>query len=444
VVNTSFEVLDTRGHVQPGFPVNAQTFFGIGDLPGNCDPDGPFLSDPRAFYDPVDKRFWAAMLQVENALGVAPNCPFQSAYYLAVSQSSDPRGGWNVYKFDMSHGSTDAADYTQFGFGPDAVYFTANMFNNDGSAYVEAETFEANKQQMEAGSGAFTAAGFRGLTATGPGGTYVADTVQPTLTIGSAGAGEYLVNTFNGLDPVTGNLCLDATTACQGLALWAFTNPVSHDSGGPAPTLTGTYVPRTRPYAFPPPATQPTCTQCIDALDLRITATPVYRDGTVYAAWGTAIDNGRQTVPGIEYAQVQVKNGSRPDGAKSSYYYRSGDTGVSFPAVMPDRHGNVTMLFELMSSTVNPQTRYILGDTRDAAFRGAGVLIKAGEAPYRPAACGTAALPVCRWGDFSASSTDGRTTWLAGEYANRNVGPSTDPNFSSRNWGTWIESVGNN
>jgi hypothetical protein len=56
----------------------------------------------------------------------------------------------------MSHGSTDAADYTQFGFGPDAVYFTANMFNNDGNAYVEAETFEANKKQMEAGSGAFT------------------------------------------------------------------------------------------------------------------------------------------------------------------------------------------------------------------------------------------------------------------------------------------------
>jgi hypothetical protein len=75
----------------------------------------------------------------------------------------------------------------------------------------------------------------------------------------------------------------------------------------------------------------------------------------------------------------------------------------------------------------------------DGVFRGAGTLLKAGEAPYRPGVCGTAALPVCRWGDFSAASFDGNgTVWVAGQYANGNVGPSTDPNFSSRNWGTWI------
>ena len=62
----------------------------------------PFLSDPRALYDPIDHRFWAAMLQVENALGVAPDCPFKSVYYIAVSQTSDPRGKWNVYEFNMS------------------------------------------------------------------------------------------------------------------------------------------------------------------------------------------------------------------------------------------------------------------------------------------------------------------------------------------------------
>ncbi|MDQ1605929.1 MAG: hypothetical protein QOJ18_296, partial [Microbacteriaceae bacterium] len=49
------------------------------------------------------------------------------------------------------------------------------------------------------------------------------------------------------------------------------------------------------------------------------------------------------------------------------------------------------------------------------------------------------ALPVCRWGDYSAASSDGSgSIWLAGQYANANVGPSADPDFSSRNWGTWI------
>ena len=32
----------------------------------------PFLSDPRAIYDPLQHRFWAAMLQVEGGLGIAP------------------------------------------------------------------------------------------------------------------------------------------------------------------------------------------------------------------------------------------------------------------------------------------------------------------------------------------------------------------------------------
>jgi len=37
------------------------------------------------------------------------------------------------------------------------------------------------------------------------------------------------------------------------------------------------------------PADEPTCNQCVDVLDLRITATPVIRNGTAYAAWETAI-----------------------------------------------------------------------------------------------------------------------------------------------------------
>jgi hypothetical protein len=87
---------------------------------------------------------------------------------------------------------------------------------------------------------------------------------------------------------------------------------------------------------------------------------------------------------------------------------------------------------------VNPQTRFVAADAEDARFSGAGHLIKAGEAPYRPGVCGVT-LPVCRWGDYSAASGDRRgAVWLAGQYANANTGPSTDPDFSSRNWGTWI------
>lgn len=437
-VNSSFEVSDTRGHVQAGWPRNSQSFFGVPNEPNNCDPasgNQPFMSDPRAFYDPVDNRFWAASLQVEGAIGVATGCPLLTVYYLAVSQSSDPRGVWNVYEFDMSAGTTNVADFTQFGFNGQAVYFSANMFNQDGTAYAYAELFEANKRLMENGSGAFTSSGFLSLTATGRGAKYLAATVQPVLTLSSGAGGEYFVNTFDAPDPMNGHLCQNAADTCSGLGLWLMRNSIAHDSGGPQPSLTGSYVP-TRPYVFPPAADQPTCVACIDASDLRISGSPVYRDGIVHAAWETAIENRTQTVPGIEYARVNV---ARPQASRSSYYHLGGDTAVSFPAVMPDRRGRVVMVYDLMSSAVNPQTRYVTTEDNSAQFTGAGHLIKAGEAPYRPGTCGTAALPVCRWGDYSAASSDGAASiWLAGQYANANLGPSTDPNFSSRNWGTWI------
>ena len=449
-VNTQWEVLDTAGNVQPGWPVSAQSFFGV---PNATAADGtpcdtahnsqPFLSDPRALYDPIGGRFWAAMLQAENSLGVALDCKFVSAYYVAVSQTSNPNGKWNVYEFDMSMGRNFGADYTQLGINGQAVYFSANMFGNAGGFY--AELFEANKAKMEAGKGGFTADGFFNLQANGPGitaatGPFLADTVNPAINLdGSAGGAEVFVNTLDGPDPVNGHFCgftgLGFSDSCSGLAVWKMTNPTAHDQGGPAPTLTGTYV-ATKPFLVSPPADQPSCNQCVDALDLRFTGTPVVRNGILYGTWDTAIDNGSQTVPGIEWAQVNLSNlGS--GAAQTDYYNFNGDAAATFGTVMPDSQGNVVMLYEHMSHKVFPEARYIVKRADQKNFKGAGVLLKAGEMSYRPTLCGTAALPVCRWGDFEAASTDlAGHIWFAGEYANTII-----PDNHGRNWGTWIGAI---
>jgi hypothetical protein len=458
-VNTQFEVLDTSGEVQRGWPVSAQAFFGVPNVSNGgapCDvahKSQPFLSDPRALYDPIDHRFWAAMLQAENApsLGLPMDCPFKSVYYIAVSQTGDPRGDWNVYEFNMSSDGQFAADFTQIGFNHDAVYFSANMFGPstglNGGFY--AEIFEANKAKMERGRGGFTADGFFNLQAQGPStpttGPFIADTVQPTMNIdGSGGSGEVFVDTLDGPDPVTGNFCGffggGATDTCSGLALWRMANPIGHDSGGSAPSLTAAYVP-TRPFLSTPnfsePADQPSCNACIDGSDLRISATPVVRNGQVYAAWDTLLNNGTHVVPGIEWAQIRLGSGQDfPD--TSRYYNLSGDAAATYPALMPDAQGNVVMLFERMSHTVFPETRFIV-KSQDGQFHGTGTLLKAGEDNYRPQLCGSTALPICRWGDFSATSFDGAgTIWVAGEYANKlNLGAPQN----GRNWGTWIGAV---
>jgi hypothetical protein len=454
-VNTQFEVLNTSGRVQPGWPVSAQAFFGV---PNVTNADGtpcdtahlsqPFMSDPRALYDAIDNRFWAAMLQVENGLGIAPDCPFKSVYYIAVSQTGDPRGSWNVYEFNMSLDGEFAADFTQIGINADAVYFSANMFGPstglNGGFY--AEIFEANKAKMEHGRAGFTADGFFDMKVTGPGNTaatgpLLADTLNPALNLdGSGGNGELFADTMDGPDPMTGHFCGffggGAADACSGLGLWRMTNPIGHDSGGRHPALSFTLVP-TKPFVFSAPSDQPSCNQCVDASDLRIGATPMVRGGVLYASWETALDNGAQIVPGIEWAKVALSD--RGDvSARTGYYNLSGDTSVSYPALMPDGHGNVVMLFERMSHTVFPETRYIVsGD--GGQFHGIGTLLKAGEDNYRPQLCGSAALPVCRWGDFSAASFDGAgTIWVAGEYATHlNLGPPQN----GRNWGTWIGAI---
>jgi hypothetical protein len=193
----------------------------------------------------------------------------------------------------------------------------------------------------------------------------------------------------------------------------------------------------TKPFLVSAPADEPTCNQCVDVLDLRLTGTPVVRNGVLYGTWDTAINNGSQTVPGIEWAQVKLSNLGGDDAAQTDYYNFSGDAAASFGTVMPDSHGNVVMLFEHMSHTVFPEARYIVKGAGQNNFKGAGVLLKAGEQSYRPTLCGTAALPVCRWGDFEAASTDlAGHIWFAGEYANTLI-----PDNHGRNWGTWIGAI---
>src|SRR5262249_645704 len=143
--------------LKAGFPKSLQNFFGVpAPTPAGCDAahaNQPFLSDPRAFYDPVKKRFWVAALQVENAFGLSPGCTFPSRYWVAASGSSDPTGVWHVYAINTANivGSPSAADYTQMGFNQEAVFIGGNQFNQPGTAYNGAWTLAIPKKVAESG-----------------------------------------------------------------------------------------------------------------------------------------------------------------------------------------------------------------------------------------------------------------------------------------------------
>jgi len=406
-VNTSYALYSTSGALVAG-PINAQNFFGIPNpAPFGCDPNGPFLSDPRAFYDPNTGRFWVALLQLENAVGIAPNCNFLSAYWIA---NLEPVSGTiNVYRFDMALGTSNVADYTQFGFNATTISFTGNMFNNEGTAYEYAEAQFADKKAMDAGL-PVTPVAFTKLKVNG----VFVDTVQPveteTLAGGDPGV-QYLANSFNINGDTFGDDC--CSTACHGFVVWAY---------DPATKKISNAYTESASYISPPNADEPSCTQCIETIDTRITGTPVYSKGAgvplISFGIGTALFNGTEVVAGILWGQLQPTLTAGSVTSASFYQHGhivfGGDQAASFPAVMQDKNGNLFMVLDTMSSTLNPSimvTKRLKSDPRGTLHT--PQFLKLGENLTLDS----------RWGDFEATSYTGFSTnhvWVASQYSGLN------------------------
>ncbi|MGH2516080.1 MAG: hypothetical protein ACRDHP_10545, partial [Ktedonobacterales bacterium] len=410
-VNTSFTFYSTSGAVLAG-PFNSQVFYGIPNPPNNCDPAGPFTSDPRAFYDPNTGLFWTALLQVEgNSFGIGANCPNTSLYWIANINVTT--GVMHIYSFDMTLGGTvnAGADYTQFGFNKDVIALSGNMFDFSTGNFDFAETLFASKHAMENGL-AVTANAFTQLTAGG----ILVDTVQPidTMTPTNTDPGvEYLVNSFNIFGDPFGDDCL--FTACHDFVVWAY---------DPATTsLYGTIVESSvgnPTYVTPPNADQPGCIQCVETLDTRITGTPVYSVGgglpLISFSLDTSVSNGGpgfgSIVPGILWGQLSVEHGP---GFVFASFYQDGylafaaDRTASFGAMMQDKHGKLVMVFDTMGEAINPSIMIVSRAASDplGTIGNASFIVKGPSPTFN-----------FRWGDYEAASYDGfakNHIWVASE-----------------------------
>jgi hypothetical protein len=403
-VNMSFGVYDPLGNLLSGWPKNFSQFFGVTE---SCDPHGPFLYAPRAFYDPNQDRFWVAVLQVEGAFGVGQNCPFESNVWFAVTKTNNPNGVWYVYTI---YGGLDGtvSDYTQFGFDNHNVYFNLNQFSPDGSTFEYDLLWVGSKGEFEhPNNNGITLYGYGDLMA--PDGTLI-DTMQPVeseTSSHSSGKDALFVSSFN-INSGGGN-CVNG---CSGVILWDFEDPYSF--GGKVvevvvPTIT---------YALAPNADQPGCSQCVETLDTRISATPVYHDGLVTFALETAAQNKSQVVPAIFWAQIlpQFVKGH----LQSASIYQGGivgfegDQAASFGALMADYNGSLLMVYDTMSSAINPSILYTGRHVTDPlnTFDGPGHYLQMGVAPTKDT----------RWGEYSATSYDGPDfdhIWFVSQYSNK-------------------------
>ena len=399
-VNDAFAVYSPTGTLQAGWPILGRNFFGV-PSPGSCDPTGPNMFDPRAFYDINDGRFWALMIQAEGTWA-GNTCPSKSIYWIAVSQTSDPRGSWFVYGIDMTLGTSNNADFPGFGFDKTAVYFSANMDSN-AHIFQYAEVVFGSKSLMEKGS----TVTFRAFSDMTVGGVAV-DTVQPVeteLTKSAQTKPELLIDSFN--INFGGGQC--STSLCNGVVVWSLANPT-----GTTPTLTGVVISTPQSYGLPPMADQPACTHCLETFDVRITGVPVFAKGLISFALATGLNNGTQIVPGIFWGQVQptFTGGNISGGSifQSGYLGFAGDQAASFAALMPRKSGNLLVVLDVMSSVLAPSIDFATRKTTDT--------LGSFEAP-KLLTQGKVSTPDTRWGDYSATSYDGFSTnnvWLAAQY----------------------------
>lgn len=408
-VNTSFAVYNKTGTLQAGWPKNSTNFFNIpAPSPAGCDPNGAFTSDPRAFFDQNDRRWFVAILEVEGQpRGNA--CTNTSLYWVAVSKTDNPNGAWFVYAFDMSLGSGNWADYTEIGYDAQQFCFSGNMYPYAGGAFQYAEYFCSNKSQMESG----IAPGYSGFTCPSIGGVCL-DTVQPVKTLGSVASMprvEYFVSAEN--INFGGGFCSGGCSTSAVIDI--------RDIGGVSIAVIGTPG-----YSLPPAADQPGCTNCVDTNDPRVAGTPVYRAGSIWTAQNTGVNNGSQIVPGVLWAQFNPQldvNNNITGGffIEDNYLYFSGGAAAYFGAIAADDGNSAAMVFNSSSSSYSPGA-YVSSHRNSDALSVLNCC--------RTLQAGLASTFDSRWGDYNSAASN--------EFFPDNIFIEGEYSTSSGDWGTAV------
>jgi hypothetical protein len=389
----------------------------------------------RAFYDPDINRFF--VLQWAQANDEFGNPLYSSKEWLAVSQTGDPTGTYNIYTMDTTDTQNTACpcvpDFPQIGADRYGFYISSNEYNAYGQTFVNATILALSKASLGSGAVAPTAYRFNLPLATG-----YEFAIQPATT--PPGAGYFLAN--GGLEYFVSSRANFAQD--NSMAIWAMYNTGSLGTTNPNLSLTRINV-QTLTYAYPDVAPQrPGPLQYgsqlfppsgilvpIDGGDSRILSLS-YAYGRLYATLATQVvdANNRNLVGGAYIVFSPVFRG----GTLAAPVFRQGylaatNNHLLRPSIAVNAQGRGAIAFSLVGPDYFPSAAIVPID--GSATPSAVQVVALGTAPedgftgYR--------YGVARWGDYSAAVTasDG-TIWMAMEYI-----PDA-PRTDYANWGTFL------
>lgn len=449
---------------------------------------GPFVTDPTCLYDNDTQRFYHVVLTIDGL----PNGAFTGPNHLdlAVSQTSDPTGGWNIYRIPVQDDGTDGTpnhhcdggpcfgDYPHIGADATGLYLTTNEYDFFGDGFHGAQIYALSKRALASGAAsvALTQIDTAGADNGNPGFTVWPAQAPAGANTHAAGGTEYFMSS-NAAEEANG------TGSSSTLLLWALTNTASLDSATPAVALSHKAL-GVGSYVIPPKADQkagnyplgqclndtpcatflngtpdpfaPEPESVLDSNDTRMQQV-TYANGKVWGALDTGINVGSATKAGIEWFVVtpDVSTGSVTGKVTKQGYLAIAGNNVTYPTIGALNSGRGIMSFTLAGADYYPSVGYVaidpnVGVSGDIQVASAGLGPQDGFSGYGFYASNPG-HPRPRWGDYGATAIDGGTIWFAQEYIGQTCtlaqyettpfGSCGGTRATLGNWGTRISQV---
>jgi uncharacterized repeat protein (TIGR01451 family) len=363
----------------------------------------PVAFDPKVLYDPYGQR-WIFTACADGRSG-------SSALLIAVSQTSDPTGAWNMYRVDADLANQVWADFPSIGFNKSWIVVTTNMYNVSGDAYNRAHVYIFDKADLYGGgAGAHSRVA---LTTDAHGWPY-GTTQVPAITYDPDLETLYLLQKWN---ETVGELRLYSISGSAGAPL--FNDPEIYPSSGQA--WSPGFADR-RDFA-----PQFGSLQKIQVNDDRL-QNVVYRNGSLWTAHTVLLPASAPTRSSIQWWQISPATGAIEqrgliDGQSSGSFY-------AFPSIGVNQYSDVLVGYSRFSATAYASAYYSFRAATDTPnTMRADAPLKQGEASYYKTFSGTRN----RWGDYSATMVDpldDRSFWTIQEYAETRFG-------GADRWGIW-------
>jgi hypothetical protein len=461
-VNDVIRVFDTRGNALVGVE-DLNTFFGLAEqvdrtvLPAV---PGPFLSDPKCYYDRQSGHWFVSELLQDN--GANPGASNRNFNLLAVSQTTDPTGKFTVFKYDVtddglngtpSHGNCPCfGDQPLLGADKYGIYQSTNEFPDSVPGFNGAQIYAISKAGIIAAAESSSAplpvvvhidaslqlVPFGGLSYS----------IQPaTSPDGNAGEGgngvEFFLSALQFVD-----------TFDNRIAVWALTNTRSLGSSTPVVNLSFDVL-KSETYGQPDEGASQLAgeiplgvllgdpEELIAANDDRMNQV-VFANGVLYGGVNSKLSVGGATQTGI--AWFAVKPSFQGPNLKGKVvhqgYVALKENNALFPSLGINKEGNGVIAFSVTGTSYFPSAAYVVVQGGNASrfvhIAGAGQDPDDGFTGYKA----EGGDGVGRWGDYSAAVADGSQIWFASEYIPNACSTLTLPcRTTLANWGTFVAKI---